>query len=109
MAADVAHGVGGTGAAQHTPARLVPLAPQQPRLRHGLQKLRHPGRAGQQPQARRALHHQALVVRAGFEQGHLHLGVFGQAGGQHRAGRASAHNHIVHVQVHDGPPFLVGA
>ena len=98
LAAGVDHGVDGAAAAQHLAARLEAPAAVQARLRLG----------GERPVAAPAGHGgdeagghgdlPAAVVTAGFQQGHAHGGVFAQPPGQHAAGRAAAHDHVVKRQ-----------
>ena len=98
-AAHVDHGVHRARAAQYLAARLVAAPAAQARLRHGLEAPVGAPELRQQRQAGRAVDQHAVVGRARFQQRHLHLGVLRQARCQHAAGRASAHDHVVHPGV----------
>ena len=100
-AARIDHGVDRAGAAQHLAARLVATAAVQARLRHGLkgpvEGMARGGRTRHHAQPGRAVNQHAGVGRAGLQQRHLHGRVFGEARGQHAAGRAGAHDHDIHA------------
>ena len=95
VAADVDHAVDRGRAAQHPPARAVHGAVVHEGLGLGVVVpvvLVVGQRVGK---GRWHVDEDAFVAGAGFEQQHRHLGVLGQAVGQHTAGRTGAHDDVV--------------
>ena len=98
VAADPEHAVDRARAAEHAPARPVHLPAGDAGLGIGGVVPVDPRVVEQLQDARRHVDHRVPVFRAGLEQ-HDPRAVFAQAIGQHAAGRAGAHHHIVCLHV----------
>ncbi len=95
VAADVAHGVDGTRAAQHLAARPPQRAVAQRRLGRGAVIPVHALLAHQLGQPRGHVDEGMPVAGAGFQQQHPVGRILAQAVGQHAAGGAGTHDDVV--------------